>query len=612
MDKVIEEFKIRRAKRLDAKKEDNEEGHWVTTKNNHEVHNKKWNGTIIDKSRVDDDDDDDGNGGSGGSHGNTKIPFGLCQREGIEIGENWTPKDAWNALEGKGYSAGSVYKNLRETGKAGNPSGGQQATGQKPDRKAMREKARAAHEAKSKELSDANEKFERVWHEYTAMRDMQGTYDEFVKIKKERLDKCERIKGRSDEELEAERGKLEKQIQDNADAIKKASKRPKPGAPEREEWDKWYSDIGKKRGVDYLKEKNQWLEADKKELDDLIEFKKKDPDGADIEKAREAYDTALKKCEDHKKAVQDKYEESGRLRERIPAIEAEQRKERQAALKEIRDSFSSYDECETTQDIADRLSGGGFFRDGKEADLEGVDLETARTAAKRLEKMFDDFPALKGRLGELTVDREGALRSRFGGAAYAGSERDGSVFLNPDKWGNPDALQKDIDEDVLKKFHPPGTTATSLIMHEYTHQIDDLLTKKLSQLTGGMWSSGKLSEVIKYEVQKRLDIWGAEIEDGVSGYATHDPQEWLAEACSEFFTSKNPRPIAQETGKVLTEYLQKYNEIAGVRHDSADVKIAAFRSRRELRLRDRYGDDYGSIMSFRARRNERRKALTNH
>ncbi len=67
--------------------------------------------------RLDDDEENNGNGGKRGGRGNMHIPFGLCQREGIEIDPKWTPKDAWDALAGKGYSAGDVYKELRETGK---------------------------------------------------------------------------------------------------------------------------------------------------------------------------------------------------------------------------------------------------------------------------------------------------------------------------------------------------------------------------------------------------------------------------------------------------------------------------------------------------------------
>ena len=71
------------------------------------------------RARYDADDDDNGNnaGGPSRGHGNTKLPFGLCQREGIKVDPKWTPSDAWNALEGKGYSAKDTYKELKETGK---------------------------------------------------------------------------------------------------------------------------------------------------------------------------------------------------------------------------------------------------------------------------------------------------------------------------------------------------------------------------------------------------------------------------------------------------------------------------------------------------------------
>lgn len=66
--------------------------------------------------RMDADEDEESSGNKGGGHGNTRIPYGLCQREGITIEEGWSPSDAWAALEGKGYSAKSAYKELRETG----------------------------------------------------------------------------------------------------------------------------------------------------------------------------------------------------------------------------------------------------------------------------------------------------------------------------------------------------------------------------------------------------------------------------------------------------------------------------------------------------------------
>ncbi|MBQ4197762.1 MAG: hypothetical protein II659_07950 [Bacteroidales bacterium] len=51
---------------------------------------------------------------TGGSHGNTRLPFGLCKRFGIEIGKDWTPRDAWAALAGKGITADIAYRRLKE------------------------------------------------------------------------------------------------------------------------------------------------------------------------------------------------------------------------------------------------------------------------------------------------------------------------------------------------------------------------------------------------------------------------------------------------------------------------------------------------------------------
>ena len=70
---------------------------------------------------------------SGGSHGNTRLPFGLCKRYGIEIGEGWTPRDAWDALAGKGITAEGAYRRLKEgkdPGEADNPVDTTSTTGE--------------------------------------------------------------------------------------------------------------------------------------------------------------------------------------------------------------------------------------------------------------------------------------------------------------------------------------------------------------------------------------------------------------------------------------------------------------------------------------------------
>ena len=75
----------------------------------------------IDPFRFDEPDDDSdnnnqGGGDSGGGHGNTRLPFGLCKRFGIEVGADWGPRDAWDALANKGVTPGDEYARLRGKG----------------------------------------------------------------------------------------------------------------------------------------------------------------------------------------------------------------------------------------------------------------------------------------------------------------------------------------------------------------------------------------------------------------------------------------------------------------------------------------------------------------
>lgn len=50
------------------------------------------------------------------------LPFGLCKKYGIPIGKNWTPRDAWAALKGKGVvsDVSGEYDELDKTGEQGN------------------------------------------------------------------------------------------------------------------------------------------------------------------------------------------------------------------------------------------------------------------------------------------------------------------------------------------------------------------------------------------------------------------------------------------------------------------------------------------------------------
>ena len=102
----IEQYKARRKARMDSRAI--EEYRWRR--------DQRWMERLDAEIRADDEEETNN---KGVSHGNTKIPFGLCLREGIKVDPKWGPKEAWEALEGKGYSAGEVYRQLKVTGTLG-------------------------------------------------------------------------------------------------------------------------------------------------------------------------------------------------------------------------------------------------------------------------------------------------------------------------------------------------------------------------------------------------------------------------------------------------------------------------------------------------------------
>ena len=83
--KAVENYKMRRAARLEAR------GYHADVEEENNSNNRS---------------------SSGSGHGNTRLPFGLCRRLGIEVGSDWTPRDAWDALADKGITPAGEFSRL--------------------------------------------------------------------------------------------------------------------------------------------------------------------------------------------------------------------------------------------------------------------------------------------------------------------------------------------------------------------------------------------------------------------------------------------------------------------------------------------------------------------
>lgn len=519
------------------------------------------------------DDDEEENGGGSKRHGNTKIPFGLCQREGIKVEPGWGPKDAWDALAGKGYSAGEVYKELKETGKVAKKSA--------PTVKFGKEHAETikARKGKKKELDDIQkeDQMEQAL-KWRIERENRSAYGARSVAQRE-LENAEKrrdfVAGRSLEQLEKEYAEYQQEYDLYSKMNDRLYNRPMRGTPEREKWDEWVNSLG---GWEAAREMcSKQLESDdgvwKKRFHTeraIKYFKQFGADGG-YAAASEALRAANEKCAEADKKIEEINNKRKELAERQSRITVEMARDHKAWCDAVKLKFPTYNDCKTAKDVADRMEAENYFavRDvtdhdtgeivgsvGKAPRLGRISVEAARKIATDVDSFFNKVPQMKGKLEPIWVH---GLRTH---KRYGQSSKEDGVELNEHWYRDADALarfKKSYQEDVDDGFHPRGTAYHSVIYHEYTHQLDDYMKAKLD-LHGV-----NFSDLVMGECCKKLGYTPRECKDDVSRYARKEYphgkyKEFLAEAYSMYLTSDRPSATAQIVGEVVDDYLRKLGD----------------------------------------------------
>ena len=236
----------------------------------------------------------------------------------------------------------------------------------------------------------------------------------------------------------------------------------------------------------------------------------------------------------------------------------------------------------TVEEVNAIMNSQGWFRelnytnaDGTRgvsmADLTGCDLESAKSIASSYQQVFEKYPQLKGKLDAPDAHPIGMKDNTY---AWCYTRDNGKVQVNPNRYGNWNELVQRYARDVSTNWHPPGTTAESIITHELGHSIDGLLAKK--GVIGGYTKSGEFrmaSSSLKQLVMRKaatldpdiaeeleIDKWlkdNATVQHHVSRYAAENNAEWFAECFAEYITSAHPRTVATVFGKELERLLGK-------------------------------------------------------
>lgn len=214
-------------------------------------------------------------------------------------------------------------------------------------------------------------------------------------------------------------------------------------------------------------------------------------------------------------------------------------------------------QCKSVSDVNSLLNGTRFFT--TKCDLTGCDLDSAKSIASSYERVFSEFPFMRGKIGGVTA-------TDLGDSTYArnfiyGNKR---VEVNSNSWafGNFKNVIRQYEDDVRTHWHPYGTTAESVVVHELGHALDGLLTDRHIMGAGSHYSpSGKFSfhetsYYLRAKVAMSTGVKLGNMDAWVSSYAGTNNKEWFAECFAEYLTSASPRKVAAKFGEMLKELMK--------------------------------------------------------
>ena len=202
--------------------------------------------------------------------------------------------------------------------------------------------------------------------------------------------------------------------------------------------------------------------------------------------------------------------------------------------------------AKTTAEVETLLKNQKWFEESSNSmvSLRGVDLDSAKNIFSGYEQIFEKFPELKNEFKEVTA-------RYMGKKTYARSFLlSGKIEVNTNFYKDYKNLAKKYAHDVESKWHPQGTDARAIIVHEIGHNINGYIAKKKNI------NYRDVAINIKKEVLRKSGKTKDDVENELSRYAKKDSEEFFAEAFCEYITSKKPRLVAKTFGEVLKQWLK--------------------------------------------------------
>jgi len=234
--------------------------------------------------------------------------------------------------------------------------------------------------------------------------------------------------------------------------------------------------------------------------------------------------------------------------QKIRSLKSENENKRAITEKEL-----TQEQKAQTKEIENRINKNGWFK--KTSKLEGMHPEAAANVEKQCARIFQEFPEMQGFIEGLKVETFSETEAK----AFAKSEGTGKsayIVFNKAYFADNEALKQEYEKSVADNYHPAGTTADSLVVHELAHCICDYLAQKINQdvfiyCRDLVKQAEEIFKKNKQPFNIAKDLAGYCVDDVACPTDEIKFVEIIAEAFEEYKCSKRPRLIALFIGKTI-------------------------------------------------------------
>lgn len=190
-----------------------------------------------------------------------------------------------------------------------------------------------------------------------------------------------------------------------------------------------------------------------------------------------------------------------------------------------------------------------------------LDFGSCRSAMVGVEKTFSEFSELKSIMRRVSTDTSG----------FMSCSPNGTITFNPVTFANSKSVESTLKTQMVSGYWVKNSSVTSIGVHESSHLLEWELIEKSGKYTTDLektvaWNSCTEAKEIVSQACKNIKKTefgkgktNAELRRTISGYATTDYSEALADSFEDVFANgENASPLAHEIRRLTIEKLEQY------------------------------------------------------